>query len=48
MNIDRNTPHQEIEKVLHSINFLNDGEMIESVETPGAGYMNVVIPVLTN
>jgi hypothetical protein len=48
MNIDRNTPHQEMEKVLHSINFLNDGEMIESVETPDSGYMNVVIWALTN
>jgi 5-methylthioribose kinase len=48
MNIDRNTPHQEIENLLHSINFLNKEEQIESVEIPGAGNMNVVIRVLTN
>lgn len=46
--IDINTDHQVIEDLLCKINFLEDGEKVLNVTSPGDGNMNVVLRVRTD
>jgi len=46
--IDINTDYQVIEELLYKINFLEEGEKILNVTTPGEGNMNVVLRVRTD